>query len=45
MTTTLRWTSGDLELLADEGKRYEILAENSTCPDSRASTISMFARA
>lgn len=25
MTTTLRWTSADLELLPDEGKRYEII--------------------
>lgn len=25
MTTTLLWTSGDLEALADDGKRYEII--------------------
>jgi Uma2 family endonuclease len=26
MTTTMRWTSADLELLPDDGKRYEIIA-------------------
>jgi Uma2 family endonuclease len=25
MTTSLRWTSADLELLPDNGKRYEII--------------------
>src|SRR5215211_7828321 len=25
MTQSLRWTSGDLELLPDDGKRYEIV--------------------
>ncbi len=25
MTTSLRWTSADLELMPDNGKRYEIL--------------------
>ena len=25
MTTTLRWTSADLEALPDDGKRYEII--------------------
>lgn len=34
MTNTARWTSADLELMPEDGKRYEISTENCMCPNN-----------